>query len=142
MPGLSVGGAGAGAVIPPPAAPAAPVAPAPPAAPAAPAAPATPEVGSIVTAAGEQLSGAALTNALSSLNNGVTDFNGFMDMFGKTYDTPQEQVFREAMFVENMQIIDVTRDTPRISSDFDFLDSQHSVPGRGGDILPQNKLIC
>ena len=65
-----------------------------------------------LAAAGE-LTGAALTNALSSLNNGVTNFNMFMQMFDKSYDSPQERVQREAMFLENMQMIDVTTDTPR-----------------------------
>ena len=130
VPGFSAGGAGA--VVPPPAAPP----------PAAPAAPAAPEVGSVVAAAGE-LTGAALANALSSLNSGVTNFNMFMQMFDKSYDSQQERVQREEMFLQNMQMIDVTTDRPRPGQITDcFLGSQHSVPGWRGDILPQNKRIC
>ena len=116
VPGISVGGAGA--AVPPPAAPAAP---------AAPPAPAAPEVGSVVAAAG-QLTGAALANALSSLNNGVTNFNMFMEMFDKSYDSQQERVQREEMFLQNMQMIDVTTDRPRPRPRFTDIFSRLTTP--------------
>ena len=53
------------------------------------------------------LTGTALTNALGSLNNGVTNFDSFMSNFQKTYSSQQVMARAQAMFQQNMQLIDV-----------------------------------